>query len=145
MKSKQPNATAYRKRRRKFADKKSGRKRARKLDKPQKEKNSDTDTGKTDDNTWGTAHDGMFIKDIKNKTRNLLSLDKEKENIAIHSTGEKKSFSECYETSDMDSSFGSEHKRREEKREKERAKFNDAKILRFEDLYPDLHQPKVTE
>jgi transposase len=40
-KSKQPNATAYRKRRRKFADKKSGRKRPRKLDKPQKENNSD--------------------------------------------------------------------------------------------------------
>jgi hypothetical protein len=46
----------------------------------------------------------------------------------------------------MDSSFESEHwqkKGREVKREEKRAKFNDAKILRLEDMFPDLCQPKL--
>jgi hypothetical protein len=44
----------------------------------------------------------------------------------------------------MDSSFRSEHdSRREVKREEARAKFNDAQILRFENMFPHFHQPKL--
>ena len=60
------------------------------------------------------------------------------------SYGQTQTFSECYETSDMNSSFGSERDRwREVKREEARAKFNDAQILRFEDMFSHLHQPKL--
>jgi hypothetical protein len=58
--------------------------------------------------------------------------------------GQTQTFSECYETSDMNSSFGSERDRwREVKREEARAKFNDAQILCFEDMFSHLHQPKL--
>lgn len=94
----------------------------------------------------GNAYDALFINDIKDKKRHLLSLNKEKENIinnGFQSTEKIKSFSDCYESSDIDSatSFGSERdRRREMTREAARTKWNDGQILRFADLHPELHQ-----
>lgn len=146
--SKKPNVTAYRKRRRKFGDKRSGRKRPRKLDKPPKIDKSETMSGNDDNGEWD-GDDALFLKDVMNKKHHSLpkgAKDKQKDvpNTTISPT--KKTFSDFYEFSDLDSntSFGSEKDRRREKaKEAARDKWNYDQVIRLDDLLPELDQPKV--
>lgn len=148
--SKKPNVTAYRKRRRKFGDKRSGRKRPRKLDKPPKIDKSETMSGNDDNGEWD-GDDALFLKDIMHKKHHSLpkdEKDKQKDvpNTTISPT--KKTFSDYYESSDFDSntSFGSEKDRRREKaKEAARDKWNYDQIIRLDDLFPEVDQPKVKE
>ena len=147
--SKKPNATAYRKRRRKFADKRSGRKRPRKLDKPPKiAKSDETISGNDDDGEWD-GDDALFLSDIMKKKHHPLLKDEEdwqKDVPNTKNSPKHKTFSECYESSDYDSNAscgGEKDRRREEAKEAARAKWNDDQIIRFADLFPDLDKCKL--
>lgn len=146
--SNKPNVTAYRKRRRKLADRGSGRKRPRKLDKPKILVTSETVSGNDDDGEWD-GDDAAFVKDIMNKKHRCLQMDplnKKKDVPKTNIFSTNKTFSDCYESSDIDSntSFGSgKNRRREKAKETARAKWNDDQIIRFADLFPEFDQPEV--
>ena len=132
-----------------FADKRSGRKRPRKLNKPPKiAKSDETKSGNNDDGEWD-GNDALFLNDIMKKKHHPLLKDEEdwqKDVPNTKNSPKHKTFSECYESSDYDSnaSCGSEKdRRREEAREAARAKWNDDQIIRFADLFPDLDKFKL--